>query len=154
MHNDEWNIEILKKELKNALKPLSPHKLELYYSKAHSCYEVGKYDEACEVFELLVAYDPFEKSFWKGLASTRQMKKDYELALKAWSMLALLAPKCPYSHYHAAECYIAMKNYDEASLAIEQCREKMKNEEHPLKDKVALLEERWKPEKQLSLQQS
>lgn len=152
MKREDLSAEKLVQEIKNVMRPLSPQRLEMYYSKAHSCYEIGQYKQACDIFELLVSYDPFERSFWKGLAAARQLTKEYELSLKAWAMLALLSPKCPYSHFHAAECFIALKNFDDAQAALQKCRELMKDDTHPLQSKVSLLEDTWQPQKELSLQ--
>lgn len=46
------------------------------------------------------------------------MQKQYERALQCYGQAALLDEKDPYTHWHAAECFLSIKNYEQANEAL------------------------------------
>ncbi len=119
-------------------KPFNKDQQERLYSISYGLYEAGNYIKAANFFSCLIFHNPFDIRFWKGLAAAKQMEPDYQAALHAWSILALLAPRDPLSHFHAAECFISMGNKTEALKAL-VCAEKLPNAP---KDKIDLLKMR------------
>ena len=110
------------------------------YAAAHACYEAGDYEKAAELFNALTQSAPFEVGHWRGLASTRQMLSDYEAALHAWSIVALLNTDDPYVHFHAGECLLSLGNRHEAAKALDMAEARLKGPAHEeLKDKIELL---------------
>ncbi len=92
--------------------------MEALYLAASVCYEAHDYEQSALLFTSLVQEFPFEAACWKGLASSEQMRTNYEAALCAWGVSALLNDKDPWVHFHAAECYLSLGNYEEAQKAL------------------------------------
>lgn len=92
---------------------------ELLYQAAYEAYTLGNYEEARGIFEGLVMASSLEPRFWFGLASSYQMERKFEKALKVWAAAALVDPTSPYPHLHAAECFIHSDNPQEAKKALE-----------------------------------
>lgn len=90
------------------------------YAQAYALYQKEEYRKASFLFTRLVLINPFLSAHWRGLASSKQMAKDYEGALQAWALFCLLEPKAPDGHMHAAECLASSGNQEEAKKAL-QC---------------------------------
>ncbi len=56
-----------------------------FYAIAFGLYEKGDYRGAAQLFTQLVLTDPFSEHYWQGLASSRQMAREYLAAVHAWS---------------------------------------------------------------------
>lgn len=125
------------------LTPLKPEEREVVYAAAFGLYEVGDYPKAAGFFTHLILQDPFEVRFWKGLASSRQMAKEYTAALHAWAVLSLLYNQDPLPHFHAAECLISVGNEVDALKALQLAAKHCK-ETDPLFQKIKLLKIRLK----------
>lgn len=118
---------------------------EQFYSFAFAQYQSGDLKKAAEAFHVLCARRPLEGRFWFGLGATLQEERDYEKAMKAWAMAALLDRENPYPHFYAAECACSMSNLDDAKHALREAEQRISTQEnHPLKDRIPLLKEAWK----------
>lgn len=113
------------KEMERYLSPLPLPKDELtawqkqsIYDAAMSQYLSGSYTQAADFFIQLILQDPHEVKFWRGLACARQMQESYEEALRAWSIVCLLDEQSAEGHFHAAQCYVALGNANEAQKAL------------------------------------
>ncbi len=100
------------------LQDLTSREREILYSGAYGMYQAGDYTKAAGIFTKLLLHFPFESRFWKGLASSRQMQKEYHAALHAWGVFSLLSGHSPDSHFHAAECYLSLGDITEAKKAL------------------------------------
>lgn len=116
--------------------PLTLKERETLYAAAYGIYEVGDYERAADLFTQLILNEPFELRFWNGLASSRQMQKDYRAALHAWSIVCLLGGHQPVSHFHAAECYLSLGELQEAAKALECAKFYLKSNPGPLSQKI------------------
>ena len=97
-----------------AIRGLDHQDFEAIYSVGYSLYNQGKYADAENMFTFLCFYDHLEKKNWMGLGSSRQMRKDFDGAIKAYSYLALLDVANPYPPLHAGDCYLALGKLEEA----------------------------------------
>lgn len=97
---------------------LSLAEQDIIYGSGFGLYEKGNYLEASELFTQLLLENPYDIRYWRGLAAARQMEKNYEMALNAWALVAILEDKDPLPHYHAAECLLSMGDKDEAQKAL------------------------------------
>jgi type III secretion system low calcium response chaperone LcrH/SycD len=88
------------------------------YALAHSLYSSGKYDDSCNLFRLLVMIDPFEYKYTFGLAACLQMEKKYLDSATAYLMAASIETTNPMPHYHAAECYLNMRDPGSACISL------------------------------------
>lgn len=126
------------------VKPLSNEEQNQLYATAFKLYDDGNYETAAEIFTKLVLSAPFNHGFWRGLASSEQMKQKYTAALHAWCMVALLNPKDPTPHVHAAECLLSQGEHLEANkalLAAEKLLDLSLPDAKKLADKITLLKE-------------
>lgn len=89
------------------------------YSQAYHLYENGKYQEAKRFFHFLTIVNPYEKSFWIGLGASYQMLKDYARAIEFYSVAAVQDQNNPYVHLHAADCFFALGQMDQAFQALD-----------------------------------
>ena len=90
------------------------------HAEAFSQYEKGEYRTAAALFTQLILIDPFSFAYWQGLASAKQLCRDYEAALQAWSLAVLIETKDPSSYFHVAECLMYLEQPQEALLALEE----------------------------------
>ncbi len=111
------------------------------YAAAYASYEAGDYEKALELFLALTQSAPFDKAHWKGLASTQQMLSDYEAALHAWSIAALLNEQDPWVHFHAAECLLSLGDRHQASKALMMSESRLDTDPShaELRNKIELL---------------
>jgi tetratricopeptide (TPR) repeat protein len=130
-------IEILNdlKEKINGSRDLSPDQymkrdVKLLYSIAHKHYSIDNFIDAEPLFINLVLARPLEKIYWKGLAASRQMLKNYEGALVCWGMIALISPEDLAAHIFGAECLYQLGALEETAEAVAYI-EKHITEEHP-----------------------
>lgn len=117
------------------MRPLS--KEEQLYAAAYALYEQSDFQEAIALFTQLVLLNTFEEKYWRGLASSHQMQAHYHEALQAWSLVAILNEKDPYSHFHAAECLFSLNDKQEGLKALVCAEERLMD--HSLRDKIESL---------------
>jgi type III secretion system low calcium response chaperone LcrH/SycD len=108
-----------------------------FYATAFGLYEKGDYRSAAQLFTQMVLTDPFSEHYWQGLASSKQMARDYMAAVHAWSLVALLKEGDPLPHFHAAECFLSLEEKDEALKALDAALDLCKDEQ--LREKIHLL---------------
>lgn len=108
-----------------------------FYAIAYGLYEKGDFRGAAALFTQLVLTDPFSEHYWQGLASSKQMAKEYLAAVYAWSLVALLREGDPEPHFHAAECFLSLEEKEEALKALNAALKFCKDE--PLREKINLL---------------
>lgn len=122
-------------------KEVSPIPLELerqIYASAFGLYEKGDYRAAAQLFTQLVLTDPFSENYWRGLASSKQMAREYLAALHAWSLVALLNENDPLPHFHAAECCLTLEEKEDALKALDAALDRASGNE-TLTEKIHLL---------------
>lgn len=101
-----------------AAKGISDADMEGIYSVGFNLYNSGKFEEAEKVFQFLCLFDHWNRKYWMGLGSTRQMLKQYPPALECYSYAALLKIEDPMAPLHAASCYLAMGDSVKAKSAL------------------------------------
>ncbi len=126
-------LEISEKEISRV--PLDQE--SQFYEIAFGLYEKGDYRGAAHLFTQLVLTDPFSEYYWEGLASSKQMAKEYLASVHAWSLVALLKDKDPMPHFHAAECFLSMDDKEEALKALDAALEFCGDD--ALREKINLL---------------
>lgn len=132
--------EFLRKAPKEAI--MSDETARDFYTLGFSLYQAGSFEEASRVFQVLSIQKPLEYKHWFGLASSLQERKEYEKALPAWAMAAVLDQSLPYPHFHAAECAFSLDRKEEAKAALESAFSRAS--EYPiLQDQIAVLKQRW-----------
>jgi type III secretion system low calcium response chaperone LcrH/SycD len=129
-HNTETN-KLTENDINKALedvlngKPVyevagwSQDQIDALYSAAYNQYRAGAYEEALNIFKPLLVLNSTDSRVWLGYAAAAQMLNNHEDALKAYGYASLLDPMDARPFFHAMECHIALKNYDEAKTAGE-----------------------------------
>jgi type III secretion system low calcium response chaperone LcrH/SycD len=100
---------------------LSDEMVESMYNFAYRLYNTGKYDQASQIFRLLVMLNPIESRFMMGLAACYHMRKDYFNAATCYTICNILDPRDPLPHYHISDCYIETGQLDLAIKELEVC---------------------------------
>lgn len=97
----------------------SKEQIDALYSTAYHHYNAGSFTEALEIFKTLLVMNSTDNRVWLGFGAAAQMLKKHEDALKAYGYASLLDPLDPRPFFHAMECHIALKNFEEAKTAGE-----------------------------------
>lgn len=107
---------------------LSNEYVEGMYSFAYRLYTMGKYDQALQIFRLLVMLNPLEPRYLLGLAACYHMLKDYDNASSCYMLCSILDPTDPLPYYHVSDCFIQLEDlemaYDSLNLCIEHAKNK------------------------------
>lgn len=116
--------ELLEKTAKSAAIPktllgLSDEMVEGIYSQAYRLYNTGRYEDAAELFRMLVMINATEAKYILGLAACYHMLKDYNGAVETYAICATLDPESPIPFYHSSDCYIQMNDPLSATIALE-----------------------------------
>ena len=93
---------------------ISKAELEGVYAAAYNLVDIGQYEKGERVFEFLNFLNHYDTRFWLGLGVCRQLRRDYEKAIEAYSMAAINAVSSPVPPLRAAECHLALGRLDEA----------------------------------------
>lgn len=93
--------------------------LEAIYSIAHTFYVQRRYKKSEQLFSYLCLYQHMDKRFWKGLAASRQMQKNYRKAAEAYAYMAIIDMDDPEPSFHAAFCFMELKETKSASKALD-----------------------------------
>lgn len=96
------------------LKNVDDNTMEAIYYVAYTLYQNGKYEDSLKVFKLLGLFDHLEKKYLMGIGSCQQMLQQYKDAINSYSMAALLDISNPTPPLHAAECYLALGDFENA----------------------------------------
>ncbi len=122
----------------DAISPIPLEMEQQFYAIAFGLYEKGDYRGAAQLFTQLVLTHPFSLHYWQGLASSKQMAKEYQAAVHAWSLVALLKENDSAPHFHAAECFLSLDEKEDALKALDAALD-LCCENERLRDKINLL---------------
>lgn len=100
------------------LKGLTDGEMEAVYSMAYNFFTTGRMDDADKVFRFLVLMDHTCAKYWIGLGAVQQVKRDFKNAITSYSYASFLDIANPKPQFHAAECFLAIGDKDNALSAI------------------------------------
>lgn len=124
---------------------VSEQNAKALYAMGYQAYERGQYREGINFFRVLTSLESHIQKHWIGLAACHQMLKQYDEALPAYSVAAVINEENPEVHMHAAECLFELGRYDEAQNALMSARhfaEKKPQYIHLLPE-LALIRAKW-----------
>lgn len=123
---------------------ISSKDIEVLYVITKTLYENAKYDEAQKMFRLLIMIDHFEFKFLFGLAACMQAQEKYFIAATTYQMAATLDLNYPWTHFHAAECYMKMGDPVSACVALGMAAEAVGDQEEyaALKERCRIAKKR------------
>lgn len=102
-----------------ALNGLTEEELEGLYAMGYGFYTAGQQVDALDVFKFLCLHRHTEPRFWLGLGAVSQVTGQYNVALQAYGVCAMLRPDDPQVSLRAAECFLAVGNRASAGTALE-----------------------------------
>ena len=88
----------------------------------HSVEEVyarGELERATGIFHYLCIFEGNDARFWTALAVALQKQKDWERAIDAWSMAALLDATNVRLYLHATECLMITRQWRRAKQCLD-----------------------------------
>ena len=102
-----------------AIRGFTVDEIEAAYHMAYGLYQQRRYDEAVKLFQYFSMHEHTDRRFWMGWAACLQKLKKYDAAIKAYGVATMLDMGQPDGPFHAAECYIAMRDWDKAKQSLE-----------------------------------
>jgi type III secretion system low calcium response chaperone LcrH/SycD len=119
---------------------LSDGLIESIYGHTYRLYNTGKYDEASQLFRLLIMLDPTAAKYVLGLAACFHMLKEYRNAAATYLLVSMVDANSPIPYYHASDCYIHLHEPALAILNLEQVVELSGNQEQfsTIKDRARI----------------
>ena len=105
------------------LKGISRQELEAVYSLGFTHYRTGRYEDAGKLFQFLVLFDHLNAKYWLALGAVQQVAKDFRGAIASYGYASFLDLENPKPQLHAAECFLALgdkQNAASALLALEE----------------------------------
>lgn len=135
---------------------LSDQMVEGIYAQAYRLYQTGRYNDAIQMFRLLIMINSTESKYSLGLAACFHMLKEYKNAADTYTVCGIIDPENPIPHYHASDCYLQMKDNVSAIIALEIAVKRAgdKPEFKTLKDRALLTIESLKKEISKTAQQT
>ena len=100
------------------MKGITDAEMEAIYSMGYSFYTTGRYDDAEKVFRFLVLFDHLNAKYWIGLGAVQQVKKLYGDAIVSYGYASFLDLENPKPQYHAAECFLALGDKENALSSL------------------------------------
>lgn len=132
---------------KNAM-GLSDAMVEGLYSQAYRLYNTGRYNDAIQLFRLLIMIDSTEAKYSMGLAACFHMLKEYQSAVSTYALCGIIDSDSPVPHYHSSDCYMQMGDPVSAIISLEMAIKRTANkpEFQTLKDRALMTIESLKKE--------
>lgn len=100
-------------------KRMSKEQLEVMYALAYTQLTQEHYDQALPLFAFLSQYGPTRKHYLVGLGICLQMLEREDDAINIYSLVLTLYPDSLTTALRVAECYIALKQFEQARHTLE-----------------------------------
>lgn len=122
--------------------------LEGIYGQAYRLYNTGKYQEASQIFRLLIMVNSMEPKYTMGLAACFHMVKEYKHAVDGYTLCSIIDPDNPIPQYHAADCFINLGDKLSAIIALKMAVKRAGNKQEftTLVDRANMMIESLKKE--------
>lgn len=93
-------------------------KVEAIYAQAYLLYNTGRYQDATELFRILITMDSSDVRFYAGFAACLHMLKAYDGAVGAYTLYAMMDPNNPVPHFHLSDCHLQREDFYSARAAL------------------------------------
>lgn len=113
---------LLDKEHTKAIKDIlgiNAQVLRALYRAAAAIYNEGRFQEAAAAFAVVTLMDIPAHDAWLGLGNSEFYCQRYQSALIAYAMAVWSDPTNPVSHFYAAHCYEALKQYEKGINSLD-----------------------------------
>lgn len=105
---------------------ISKDQMDKMYQQAYLLYNTGRYNDAAQIFRILLSLNTGDAKYTLGLAACYHMMKDYNQAAGTYLVVSTLDPHNPIPFFHASDCYIQMGDKVSAMLMLEMALKKAK----------------------------
>jgi type III secretion system low calcium response chaperone LcrH/SycD len=99
------------------------------YAQAYNYDQTGRYKDAAQLFRLLILLNANESKYSMGFAACMHMMKEYDNAIRAYTMCSILEPESPIPYYHMSDCLLEMKDKLSAVVALEMTISRARDKE-------------------------
>lgn len=90
-----------------------------FYSAAYHLLSRKQYVDAANGFLFLVTLNPYVEEYWIGLGMATQQYGDYDMAMNAYEMAAIVHVESPVPYFYLAKCLFAMHDRESALEALD-----------------------------------
>ncbi len=104
---------------------MDPQYLEGLYAQAYHLYNTGNFADAIPIFRMLILLNSMEFKYVLGLAACHHLLKEYENAIKIYTVCSVLDPNDPLPYYHSSDCFIQLQDFFSALVALEMTLKKV-----------------------------
>lgn len=98
---------------------VSDETTEAIYGQGYLLYNTGRYNDASQIFKLLLTMNTTEAKYTMGLAACFHMLKEYQSAASTYMLVSSIDPLTPIPYFHASDCYIQIGDKASAALMLE-----------------------------------
>lgn len=118
------NKDLMKREIaagKSAqeLMEFSDLTMAKFYRAAYRLFEGKKYEDAANAFLFLISLNAYRHEYWLGLGMALQMTADFDSAIDAYEMAAILDLSSPVPYFYLAKCLFAIHDRESALQALD-----------------------------------
>lgn len=138
---EEFKASVEKGNAPRVAMGLSDEMMDGIYGYAYRLYNTGKYEQAVQLFRLLVMLDPSDQKFLYGMAASFHMNKDYLMAAVTYMLTSLIDRENPFPFFHASDCYFQINDLKSTKQSLVACIEacKDKPEHAQMKEKATVM---------------
>lgn len=97
---------------------ISDEEIAQIYSFAYHQFSIEKYEDARELFKMLLTLDPFNSEFATALGVCHHRLKDYEFAIQSYMLNSILTKSNPVALFYAYDCYMKLNQEVEAGVML------------------------------------
>lgn len=102
-----------------SLSGVSDEKEETVYAQAYLLYNSGRYNDAIEIFRVLIMLNTSEPKYMMGLAACFHMMKAYDAAISTYTLVSFLDPDNPIPYFHTSDCALQLGDKLSAMVALQ-----------------------------------
>lgn len=138
--------ENVSEENDDFLSEITDEAKEKLYSLAYEYYNFGKYEDASDLFRLLMQMSPNDERFWLGGGACFQQQKEYNQAIAHYAFAAIQFGNNPYFPFHSAECLLALQQVDAGMKALNDAKkiaEQNKKQYANMLNEIEILKAVW-----------
>lgn len=97
---------------------ISDEELAQIYSFAYHKFSIGKFEEARELFKMMLNLEPLNNDFAIALGVCHHRLKDFEYAIPCYMLASTLQPKDPVPLFYAYDCFMKLNNEFAAGMML------------------------------------
>jgi type III secretion system low calcium response chaperone LcrH/SycD len=90
-----------------------------FYKAAYHLFEHRRFTDAANAFLFLATLNPHNHDYWLGLGMSTQLSGNYEAAIDAYEMAAIIDIESPVPYFYLAKCLFAIHDRESALQALD-----------------------------------